>query len=100
MDTGEVLGMEAQSYFSSHIERNFGKSKISMKQARDSINKNIEILSAGKAVIPTDFKTEILTYEFKGRVEDKEFLIYINVENGHEEEIFMIIDSPNGVLTI
>lgn len=100
LDTGEVLGMEAQSYFSSHIERNFGKSKISMKQARASINKNIEILSAGKAVIPTDFKTEILTYEFKGRVEDKEFLIYINVENGHEEEIFMIIDSPNGVLTI
>lgn len=100
LDTGEVLGMEAQSYYSSHIERTFVTPKISIEEARESINKNVEVLSAGKAVIPTDFKTEILTYEFKGKVEENEFLIYINVENGHEEEIFMIIDSLNGVLTI
>ncbi len=100
LDNGEILGMEAQSYYSSHIERKFAKAKITMEEARSKINKNVEVISAGMAVIPTDFKTEILTYEFKGKVEDNEFLIYINVENGHEEQIFMIIDTPNGVLTV
>ena len=47
LDTGEVLGMEAQSYFSSHVERKFAKPKISIEKARASINKNIEIIVIG-----------------------------------------------------
>lgn len=100
LDNGEILGIEAQSYYSCHTERKLVKPKITLEEARSKINPNLEIMSAGIAVIPTDFKTEILTYEFKGKVEENEFLIYINVEDGHEEEIFMIIDTPNGVLTV
>ena len=100
LDNGEILGMEAQSYYSCHTERTFVEPKITIEEARSKINPDLEIMSAGMAVIPTDFKTEILTYEFKGRVEENEFLIYINVENGPEEEIFIIIDTPNGVLTV
>ena len=41
-----------------------------------------------------------MTYEFKGRIEDNNFIVYINTENGKEENIFMIIDTPGGTLAI
>lgn len=100
LDDGNIIGMEAQSYYSSHHERSISYPKISLEEARKKLNTNIEILSEGLAIIPTDWRTELLTYEFKGKVDDNEFLVYVNAENGKEEKIFMIIDTPNGVLTI
>ena len=34
------------------------------------------------------------------KIEETEFLVYINVEDGKEEKIFMIIDTPGGTLAI
>ncbi len=100
LDDGSIIGLEAQSYYSSHHERNLVKPKISIQQAKSKINKNLEIFSEGLAVIPTDYKTELVAYEFKGRVGENEFIVYVNAETGKEEKIFMIVNSPNGVLTI
>ena len=44
--------------------------------------------------------TEILCYEFKGKVGETDFLVYVNAENGKQEDILIITDTPNGVLTI
>ena len=63
------------------------------------MNRDLQISSEGLAIIPTEFQTEILCYEFKGKVDDKEFLVYINAENGREEDILIIINTPNGTLT-
>jgi germination protein YpeB len=92
--------MEAQSYYSSHIERKYKKSKIGLEDAREKINSNVDIYYEGLALIPTDWKTEILTYEFKGRVNENDFIVYINAETGREEKIFMIVNTPNGILTV
>lgn len=100
LDDGSIIGMEAQSYYSSHHNRKMGYPKISLEQAKSKLNTNIEILSEGFAIIPTDWRTELLTYEFKGKIDDNEFLVYVNAEDGKEEKIFMIVDTPNGVLTI
>ena len=63
------------------------------------INKNVEITSERLALIPTEWSSEVLTYEFKGKVDDTDFLVYINAETGREENILVIIDTPNGILT-
>ena len=68
--------------------------------AKQTLNKNLQISSEGLAVIPTEWKTELLCYEFKGKVEETEFLVYINAENGREEDILIITNTPNGVLTM
>ena len=57
-------------------------------------------MSEGLAIIPTEWKTELFCYEFKGKVDDTEFLVYINAENGNEENILVIINTPNGTLTM
>lgn len=100
LDTGEVVGLESKAYLSSHTQRNLAAPKITTEQARALITTRMEVSSSGLAVIPTDYKTEIFTYEFKGRLNDRDFLVYINTENGKEENILMIVNTPNGILTM
>ena len=98
LDNGEILGVETTGYLNNHTERNLDNIKITEEEARKDLNPDLEITSSGLAVIPTEWKTELLCYEFKGKVEDKEFLVYINAENGREEDILIITNTPNGTL--
>ena len=82
LDNGEVLGIETTGYLNNHTQRDTSKVKISKEEAKKTLNKDLQISSEGLAIIPTEFKTEILCYEFKGKVDDREFLVYINAENG------------------
>lgn len=100
LDNGEILGMETSGYLNSHVTRNISNVKIDKETAKKTINKQLTIESEGLAVIPTKWNTEILCWEFKGKVNDNEFLVYINAENGKEEDILVIKDTPNGVLTM
>ena len=100
LDDGEILGIETTGYLNNHVKRDTSKVKITSQEAKSSLNPNVQITSEGLAIIPTEWQTEILCYEFKGKVEDKEFLVYINSENGREEDILMIVDTPNGTLTM
>ena len=100
LDNGEVLGIETTGYLNNHTTRDLSNIKITKDEAREKINKNLEIQSEGMAMIPTEWQTEILCYEFKGNVENREFLVYINAENGREEDILIITDTPNGTLAM
>lgn len=100
LDNGEILGIETSGYLNNHTERDISKVKITKEEAKKTLNKELNIESEGLAYIPTEWKTEILCYEFKGKVDDTEFLVYINAENGREEDILVIKDTPNGVLTM
>ena len=100
LDNGEILGVETKGYLNSHTNRNLPKEVITIEEARTSLNPNLEIISERKAVIPKDDKSEKYCYEFIGRVEEREFLVYINVENSREEEILIILETEGGTLTI
>ena len=99
LDNGEILGIETSGYLNNHTKRDTSKIKISKEEAKANLNKNLEITSEGLAIIPTEWKTEILCYEFKGKIDNTDFLVYINAETGREENILVIIDTPNGILT-
>ena len=100
LDNGEVLGIETSGYLNNHTQRNTSNVKITKDEAKKVLNKDLEIGYEGLAVIPTEYKTEILCYEFKGKVDSKEFLVYINAENGREEDVLIITNTPNGTLTM
>ncbi|MFR8104464.1 MAG: germination protein YpeB [Clostridia bacterium] len=99
LDNGEILGIETSGYLNSHTERKLTTPKISKEEAKKKLNKDLKIESEGLAFIPTEFKTEIECWEFKGKVDDTDFLVYINIENGREEDILTIVNTPNGTLT-
>ena len=100
LDNGEILGIETSGYLNSHHERKYVEPNVSIDQARELLNDKIEILSENMAIIPTEWKTELTCYEFKGKVKNKEFLVYINVETGKEENILVILETPGGTLTV
>ena len=100
LDNGQVLGIETTGYLNNHTQRDISKIKITKEQAKEKLNKNLNIQSEILAVIPTEWKTEKLCYEFKGKVEETEYLVYINAENGEEEQILIITHTPNGQLTM
>lgn len=99
LDNGEILGIETTGYLNSHTERKIEEPKISKETALQNLNKKLEIKSEGLAIIPTEWKTEVFCYEFKGTVDDMDFLVYVNAKTGKEEDILLIIDTPNGTLT-
>lgn len=100
LDTGEVCGVEAQGYIFNNTKRENLKAKISLQEAKRKLNKNIDIKTEKLAIIPTESKEEILTYEFKGKINEKEFLVYINASTGIEEKVLMILNTPGGTLTM
>lgn len=100
LDDGKVYGVEAAGYIFNHTTRNNLKPSISQEKAKSILNSSLEIISSDMALIPTESNSEILTYEFKGKIDNREFLIYINADNAREEKVLLVIDNKNGVLTM
>lgn len=100
MDNGEILGIESTGYLNSHEERTDIIPEITIEKAKENLNKNLNIEAENLSIIPTEWKTEILCYEFKGKIDETEFLVYINAKTGKEENILVIRETPGGILTI
>lgn len=100
LDNGEIIGFESKGYLMSHQEREITEVNITEDEVKSKINNHLYVEDIKKAIIPKDNKKEILCYEVRGKYKDKNFLIYINAANGREEEILMLIESENGILTV
>ena len=98
LDNGDILGIETTGYLNNHAERDVSNVLITSEEAKKNLNSKLEITSERLAIIPTEWKSEILCYEFTGNVDDKQFLVYINAENGREEDILVVTDTGSGIL--
>lgn len=100
LDNGEIVGFESKGYLMSHRERDIPEPAISMEEALQKVARKENIKSSGLAIIPTNYGSEIFCYEFKGKLDDQDFLVYINALTGEEEDILLIINSEEGILTM
>lgn len=87
LDNGDVLGFAAQNYLRNHHKRDIKEPAISVEEAKEAINPNIEIQKESLAIIDNDYDAEVLTYEFLGVYKDETYRIYINAIDGKEEKI-------------
>ena len=99
LDNAEVIGLETTGYLNCHYERQIPSDKISIEQAKESLSNKVQITSEKLAIIPTEWNTEVFCYEFKGKIEDIDFIAYINAQTGKEEDILIITNTSNGTLT-
>lgn len=67
LDNGEILGMETIGYLNCHHEREIPNNIISVESAKSKLNPRIEVTSQNLAIIPTEFGSEILCWEFTGK---------------------------------
>lgn len=99
-DTGEVCSVECAGYIFNHHTRSNLVADITESEAASVLNKTIEQKSTRLAIIPNEINEEILTYEFYGKVENREFLIYVNANTKEEEQILLILNTKGGTLTM
>lgn len=99
LDNGEIIGLDSTGYLNCHYDREIPKKIISIEKAEENLSDKIEIKSKGMAMIPTEWNTEVFCYEFKGKIEDIDFIAYVNAETGKDEDILIITNTPNGTLT-
>ena len=100
LDNGDILGIETTGYLNNHEKRNIDKDNlISVQDAVKLVNDNLKIENTRLAIIPTEYKTEIFCWELKGKVNERDFLLYVNAKTGKVEDILVIIQTENGTLT-
>lgn len=87
LDNANIVGFSAEEYLKSHHTRKIPSPAITKEQARSKVNPNLKIMEEGKAIIINDLNQEVLCYEFLGTLGDDTYRIYINAENGTEEEV-------------
>ncbi len=100
MDSGEILGMEASGYAINHTDRSFSPPQITAQDAQKRLSPALSVESVQLAVIPLVSQEEAFCYEFKCRMEDKTFLLYLSTETGDEEDVLMLLETEGGMLTI
>ncbi|MDD5924423.1 MAG: germination protein YpeB [Clostridia bacterium] len=100
-DSGEIVSFSATGYIMNHCKRNLSKGSITIGQASKNLSDKLTIKKENTTLIPTGGNNEVLCYEFLCNGEDDDtILVYINANTGLEENIYILLESENGYLTI
>jgi len=94
--TGTILGYEAKSYAFNHVTRSLNSPSLTASQATEKVSKRLEIVSTRLSVIPKEYGSEKLCYEFECKKDGIVFYIFINADTGVEEDIFRVIENSEG----
>lgn len=100
LDNGQVVGFDATQYLTSHRARRLPPPKVSAEEARSRVEARLAVTGVRLAVIPVAGGREVLAWEVRARRKDATYFIYINAENGKEENILKALDTPNGRLIL
>lgn len=98
LDNGDIVGFDASAYYLNHQTRNLNQVSLTEADARKMVKTDFDIDSIRLALVPKG-KTEVQCYEFKGKYDGADYIVYINAETGQEEQILQIIENENGTLT-
>ena len=99
MDTGEIMLLETSGYLTNHTDRAFKVPEHTVDEAAEKISSDLEIEKTSMTLIPTDSGGEVRCYEFLCLSEEnEEILVYINVQDLTEEQIYILIKTDGGSL--
>lgn len=98
LDNGQVTGLQASDYVYEHGERGkIATPKLTLQQARKFLNPEYKEKYHRLAQIENDQSEKVLTYEFGGSINGSQYRIYINAENGNEENVEVIRNNKGAV---
>lgn len=95
-----ICGADAQNYLFSHVERELSTETLPVEEVQSMLSPLFNVVETNLALVPATAQTEVLCYEFKGNLNDDEFVIYLDAATGDEVQIFRIISDENGQLAI
>ena len=98
MDTGEIVGMEANNYLMNHTVRTGLSPSMTEEQARQRAGKRLKVHHVRLCVIPYRDE-ERLCYELTGQRDGQEFRVYLDGNTGEELEILLMVQTGGGMLS-
>src|SRR5699024_4254453 len=90
LDNGDILGLTSQNYLMNHTKRDLPEPEISVEEAKEKVNPNVDIQEEHLAVIVNDLEEEVFVYEFLGTLNNETYRIFVNALNGKEEKVEML----------
>lgn len=104
LDTGEVVGMEANHYWMNHYNRKELLPDVEEEAAQAALSPRLSVGERRLCIIPrTDGlgsgQTERLCWEFEGEADGSRFLVYIDASTGEEAEVLKVMESQWGWMT-
>jgi len=87
LDDGSIVGFSAKNYLAAYTKRKIPEPKISIEEARKSVNSSMKIMEERKAIILNKLNQEILCYEFVGIRGNDTYQVFINANTAVEEQI-------------
>lgn len=100
MNTGLIIGWEAQNYAYNHITRTNTTASVGATEARDLLDLALNIVSQKLCIIPLDYGGEVLSYEFECEYYGSTYYVYINAINGVEEKVMQVVTTDEGELLV
>lgn len=97
MDTGEVVGLEANQYLMNHTQRANLKPTLTQEQALERVSSQLAVEGVRLCVIP-EGDGERLCYEVKGVYQQQTYMVYIDANTGEEANVLMMVDGAEGPL--
>jgi germination protein YpeB len=98
LDTGSILGWEAQSYAYNHTDRDDLEFLVSEETARKMVSTNLTILSVKKCIIPMEYADDELCYEYKCTYNNYTYYVYISAKTGTEAQTLRVVKTSSGDL--
>jgi len=95
MDTGEVVGLEANQYLMNHTQRNDLAPKLTQEQALENVSSQLAADGVRLCVIP-EGNGERLCYEVTGTYQQQTYMVYIDANTGEEANVLMMVDGAEG----
>lgn len=83
MDTAEVVGLEARSYWRNHIPRKLQSPLLTEKEARASLSPDVTVAFSRLCLLPHEGQ-ERMCWQFTLQQEDSAFISYIDAMTGEE----------------
>ena len=97
LDDGNIIGCEAHGYIMSHYAREIPE--FADIDVKEHMNKSLEYESVRKALIPRDNGGEVYCYQVRGKLNNRDYLVFLNANTGRTEKILLILENENGILT-
>lgn len=96
MDTAQVVGLEAHSYWLNHVQRQFASPALSAEQAAAPLSSHTEIEAIRLCIIPQN-GAELLCYECSVFFQEESYLVYMDAQTGREVESLKKVPNENGI---
>lgn len=100
LDDGSIVRLDTAGFAMNYHSRQSPNPSVSLEQAREQIPANLTIESENLVYIPTTGYREVLCWEFVCKsTNERNTLLYVNCENGEIENILLLLETENGMLT-